>query len=106
MLNKILVKLSLAVVITALNTSLAFCQVGVVDVVHRQASFEVSEVSVSLTISGETKITIVQNGQTILETVASEFATIPLYLGPGVYQIVATHSPTEQREIHWFQLEE
>jgi len=106
MTNKFLVKLSLAVVITAMNVSLAFCQVGILDVTMRQASNEEKEVSISPVNSGETEITIMQNEQVVLEAVVSQFATISLHLAPDTYRIVVRHRLTERREIGVLQLEE
>lgn len=106
MTNRFLKKLSLAVVIAAMNAGLAFCQVGIVDVAMRQASDEGKEINISPMIDGETEITIVQNGQVVLETVATQFATIPLTLAPGVYRVIAIHRPTERREIRLLHLED
>ena len=106
MTNKLLNKLSLTVVIVAMNVSLVFCQVGIVDVAMRQAPDEEKSINISPMIDGETEITIVQNGQVVLETVATQFATIPLPLASGVYRVIATHHPTERREIHLLQLED
>lgn len=106
MTNKILIQLSLAVMMTVMNVSLAFCQLGIVDVALRQAPGEGKEVSISPMISGETEILILQNGQMVLETIAPRFATIPVHLAPGVYQIVAIHRPTERRQIRVLRLEE
>jgi len=106
MTKNFLRKLSLAVVITAMNVSLAFCQGGIVDVAMRQAADEGKEISISPMIDGETEITIIQNGQVVLETLAPKFATIPLHLAPGVYQIIATHRPTKHRQIRLLRLEE
>jgi len=106
MTNNFLIKLSLVVVIATMNVSLAFCQIGIVDVVMRQASGEKKEISISPMINGATEITIIQNGQVVLEAVVPQFATIPLHLTPGVYQIIATHRPTERRQIRLLRLEE
>lgn len=106
MTNKILSKLSLAVVIAAMNVSLAFCQLGIVDVAMRQASEEGREINISPLTDGETEITVMQNGQVVLETVAPQFATIPLYLAPGIYRVIATNHLTKLREIRLLQLED
>ncbi len=106
MTNKILIQLSLAVVVTVMNVSLAFCQAGILDVAMRQASGDIKEVSISPMIGGETEVTILHNGHTVLETVAPQFASIPVHLAPGVYQIIATHRPTERRQIRVLRLEE
>lgn len=106
MTNKILIKLSLAVVITAMNVSLAFCQGGILDVAMRQGSGEGKEISISPMVDGETEITIIQNGQVVLETVAPQFATIPVHLARGVYRIIARHRPSEYRQIHLLRLED
>jgi len=106
MTNNFLSKLSLAVVIAAMNVSLAFCQVGIVDVVFRQSSGEKKEISISPLTDEETEITVLQNGQVVLETVIPQFATIPLHLTSGIYRIVATNRLTARREIRLLQLED
>lgn len=106
MTNKLLIKLSLVVVIAAMNVSLAFCQMGIMDVTMRQATDEGKEISISPIINGETEIVVIQNGQVVLKTIASEFATIPLHLVSGIYRIIATHRPTERREVRLLSIQD
>jgi len=106
MTNKFLTRLSLVAVIAAMNVSLAFCQVGVIDVVFRQAPDEENKITISPMNDGETEIIIMQNGQVVLEAVVPQFSTIPLHLASGVYRVIAIHRPTERREVRLLQLEE